>query len=141
MSYYAVIDTNVLVSAMLSAESVPGAVAAEAMAGRIIPLINEEIIAEYEMVMSRRKFRFDRGAVRDMIDTIIRRGILIDAGPVYEQLPDPRDVVFYEVVMEARGRAETGGSFLVTGNIKHFPLKRYVVTPRQMLDILQNTDV
>ncbi len=43
--------------------------------------------------------------------------------------------------MEVRSRAEMGGSLLVTGNIKHFPLKRYVVTPRQMLDIHQSTDV
>lgn len=81
MTYYAVIDTNVLVSAMLSAESVPGAVAAEAMAGRIIPLISDDILAEYEAVLNRRKFRFDRGAVKDMIDTIVRRGIPVDAGP------------------------------------------------------------
>lgn len=136
MTYYAVIDTNVLVSAMFSAESVPGAIAKEAMQGGIIPLISEEIIAEYKDVLSRPKFRFDRGAVKDMIDTIVKRGIPIDAGPVKELLPDPKDVVFYEVVMEARGQDEMSDSYLVTGNIKHFPLRRFVVTPRQMLDIM-----
>lgn len=36
MRYYAVIDTNVLVSALLNPFSVPGQVAAEAMEGSII---------------------------------------------------------------------------------------------------------
>lgn len=141
MTYYAVIDTNVLVSAMLSAESVPGAIAAEAMRGSIIPLISDEIIAEYVDVLSRRKFHFDRRAVKDVIDAIIRRGIPIDAGPVKEFLPDPKDVIFYQIVMEARNRGEMSDSYLVTGNTKHFPIKRYVVTPRQMLDIIGSNDV
>lgn len=141
MTYYAVIDTNVLVSAMFSFNSVPGKISVEAMIGDIIPLISDEIIAEYEDVLNRRKFQFDRNAVKDVIDTIMRRGIPIDAGSVKELLPDPKDAVFYEVVMEARNQNKTKDSYLVTGNTKHFPLKRYVVTPRQMLDILESTDV
>lgn len=140
MTYYAVINTNVLVPAMLSFNSVPGKIAVEAMIGDIIPLISDEIIAEYEDVLDRRKFQFDRNAVKDVIDTIVRRGIPIDAGSVKELLPDPKDAVFYEVVMEARNQDKTKDSYLVTGNTKHFPLKRYVVTPRQMLDILESTD-
>lgn len=136
MTYYAVIDTNVLVSAMFSATSVPGTIVTEAMRGNIIPLISEEIIAEYQDVLARPKFRFDRGAVKDMIDTIVRRGVPIDAGPVKELLPDPKDVVFYQVVMEARSQDDMSDSYLVTGNTKHFPLRRFIVTPRQMLDIM-----
>ncbi len=41
MKYYAVLDTNVLVSAMLKTGSVPGQVAAEALNGDIIPILNE----------------------------------------------------------------------------------------------------
>ena len=32
------------------------------------------------------------------------------------------------------GKAED--AYLVTGNIRHFPLEPYIVTPRQMLDII-----
>lgn len=136
MTYYAVIDTNVLVSAMFSAASVPGTIVTEAMRGNIIPLISEEIIAEYQDVLTRSKFHFDRGAVKDMFDTIVRRGIPIDAGPVKELLPDPKDVVFYQVVMEARSQDDMSDSYLVLGNTKHFLLRRFIVTPRQMLDIM-----
>lgn len=41
MKYYAVLDTNVIVSAMLKNSSVPGQVAAEAQKGDIIPVIQE----------------------------------------------------------------------------------------------------
>lgn len=136
MTYYAVIDTNVLVSAMLSAESVPGCIATEAMTGRIVPLLSSEIIAEYEEVLSRKKFHFDQGAVKDMLDTITKRGIWVDAAPVQEFLPDAKDVVFYEIVMGARSHETMSESYLVTGNTKHFPPKRYVVTPREMLNII-----
>ena len=55
MKYYAVIDTNVLVSAMLRWNSIPGSVTEETLTGRIIPLLNDEIIAEYREVLSRPK--------------------------------------------------------------------------------------
>lgn len=58
MKYYAVIDTNVLVSALFRLNSVPGSVALEALEGRIVPLLNEEIVAEYREVLHRPKFKF-----------------------------------------------------------------------------------
>ena len=67
------------------------------------------------------------------MEGLTRRGLFVDAGPVEEILPDPKDVVFYEVVMEARRSEE---AYLVTGNLKHFPSKTFDVTPREMLDIL-----
>ena len=52
-----------------------------------------------------------------------------------EPIIDPKDAVFYEVVMEMR---QTDEAYLVTGNLKHFPVKHFIVTPREMLDILEN---
>ena len=78
------------------------------------------------------------GIWQHIINSLVRRGISIDAGPVKPLIPDPKDAVFYQVVMEARSQEETGDSYLVTGNTRHFPLRRYVVTPRQMLDIIRN---
>ena len=63
MNYYAVIDTNVLVSALLKSASIPGIVARESLEGQIIPLLNDEIIAEYRAVLSRPKFKFSPEAV------------------------------------------------------------------------------
>lgn len=133
MHYYAVIDTNVLVSAMLKFQSVPGQVANEALLGNLIPLLCDEIVAEYREVLGRPKFKFDSKAVNVFLDGIIDRGIFIDAVSVGEIIPDPKDIVFYEVVIEGRKEHE---AYLVTGNIRHFPVKPFVVTPREMLDII-----
>ncbi len=135
MHYYAVIDTNVLVSAMLKFQSVPGQVVSEALLGDLIPLLCEEIVAEYREVLARPKFKFDPKVVDIFIDGIINRGIFVDVVSVEEIIPDPKDIVFYEVVME--GRREYNDAYLVTGNIKHFPVKHFVVTPKEMLDIIQ----
>lgn len=133
MRYFAVIDTNVLVSALMKPNSVPGSVLTETLNGTIIPLLNSKILAEYEDVLSRRKFKFDSRDVRVTIDEIVRRGLFVDAEPLDAYLPDPKDVVFYEVTMEKR---KTDDAYLVTGNTKHFPTEQFVVTPREMMAII-----
>ena len=137
MRYYAVIDTNVLVSALLRGSSVPGIILREALTGRIIPLLNDGILEEYRDVLTRRKFRFDRSAVEVLISGIIKRGVFVDTEPVEETVIDPDDAIFYEVVMERRSEGE---AYLITGNIKHFPVKHFIVTPREMLEILENAE-
>ena len=115
MHYYAVIDTNVLVSAMLKFQSVPGQIANEALLGALIPLLSDEIVTEYREVLARPKFKFNQRTVDAFIDGIIDRGIFVDTVPVEEIIP-----------------------YLVTGNIKHFPARSFVVTPKEMLDIIHN---
>ena len=133
MTYYAVIDTNVLVSAMLKWESVPGNIMELAFGGSIVPILNEDIVAEYREVLSRLKFHLTEEIINDIIEAINENGLYVDAEQLDIELPDPKDRVFYEVVMEERKEED---AYLVTGNIKHFPQKPFVVTPRQMLDII-----
>lgn len=133
MKYYAVIDTNVLVSAMLKWNSTPGEIMAFAFSGVVVPLLNEHIVKEYREVLSRAKFHLPKEIVQDILAEINRFGLYVDAQEFEIDLPDPKDRVFYEVVMEAR---KTEEAYLVTGNIRHFPSEPYIVTPRQMLDII-----
>lgn len=135
MHYYAVIDTNVLVSAMLKSQSVPWEIMKEALLGDLMPLLCNEIVSEYREVLARPKFKFDQTAANAFVDGLIERGIFVDAVPVEEIMPDPKDIVFYEVVME--GRREYDDAYLITGNIKHFPTSSFVVTPAEMLHIIQ----
>ncbi len=51
MNYYVVIDTNVLVSAMLKWNSVPGNVVGLAFDGPVIPVFNTQILSEYREVL------------------------------------------------------------------------------------------
>ena len=137
MSFYAVIDTNVLVSAFLKSTSVPHIVVDYVFAGDIVPLYNEEILAEYKDVLNRPKFHFPKEAVELTVNKIKEIGIHFDSIAVNENLPDPKDVIFYDVTMNARNEKD---AYLVTGNIKHFPEKPFVVTPRQMLDIVEGIE-
>ena len=133
--YYAVIDTNVLVSGMLKNDSVPGQLIDMILLGRIVPLLNEEIISEYEDVLTRNKFGFEDGKAEDLIKDIRVKAIFLPREHADEIFPDEDDIVFFEIVLSGRS---TMDAYLVTGNIKHYPIKKFVVTPRQMLEIIEN---
>lgn len=133
MKYYAVIDTNVLVSAMLKWNSIPGNIMELAFDGLIIPILNNHIVNEYREVLARPKFHFMKEIIYDVLETIQRQGIYVDAAVIDIELPDLKDRVFYEVVMEKRN---TDDAYLIAGNIKHFPVKPFIVTPREMMDII-----
>ena len=71
MNYYAVIDTNVVVSALLRLDSNPGKITIESLTGRIIPLLNEEILSEYREVLNRPKFNFSEDVIhKEMLEII-----------------------------------------------------------------------
>ena len=135
MKYYAVIDTNVLVSAMLKWDSVPGNILELTYGGTIIPLLDAHIVKEYRDVLARSKFHLTADIIDGAVGELERLGVFLDADTLDAELPDPKDRVFYEVVMEKR---KSEAAYLVTGNIRHFPAKPFVVTPRQMLDIIVN---
>ncbi|MBO6159670.1 MAG: putative toxin-antitoxin system toxin component, PIN family [Firmicutes bacterium] len=133
MKYYVVIDTNVLVSAVLKSHSVPGSIVELAFDGPIIPILNEAIEKEYREVLSRPKFHLPEDLIEGIMSTFHKRAIYVDAEHLDIELPDPKDLVFYEVVMEERKEED---AYLVTGNIRHFPNRPFIVTPREMLDII-----
>lgn len=135
MKYYAVIDTNVLVSAALKWESVPGSIIDLAFNDVIVPLVNKKILDEYKSVLLRPKFHLTEKIVSDILRELISHALDISEEHLDIELPDPKDRVFYEVTMQARKDED---AYLVTGNIKHFPTKPFVVTPRQMLDLILN---
>ena len=130
---YAVIDTNVLVSAMLThnKQSATFLVMEAMFANKIIPLYNEEIINEYDDVLHRAKFGFSEVEVSQYLKSLRQAGIHSQRITSTEYFPDPKDVVFYEVALSKED------AYLVTGNKKHFPNKPIVVTPAEMVEILQ----
>ena len=136
MICYAVIDTNVLVSALLSKNESAATVQvmAELFSGRITPVYSNEIITEYREVLSRKKFRFPFEHINYILSAIEKFGILVDPKPTGAILPDMKDLPFYEVVMEKR----SDNAYLVTGNQKHFPKEPFIITAREMIDILNH---
>lgn len=130
---YAVIDTNVIVSALLSKNSHSSTtmVYEAILDGLLIPVYNDEILKEYLDVLSRKKFPFAKEDIQYIELLLTHVGIKLDRTKANEEIfPDQKDVVFYEVALSKED------SYLVTGNIKHFPQKPFVVTPAEMVAIL-----
>ena len=130
---YAVIDTNVIVSSLLSrhSDSSTAIIRRFILDGGIVPLYNEEIFQEYLDVLHRPKFHFPENLIDDILDAISQNGIMLGRTKTEEVFNDPKDIVFYEVALSK------DGSFLVTGNTKHFPASPIVVTPAELLGILE----
>ena len=135
MNYLVVIDTNVLISALLSKHSDAATVQVlnAVFDGTIIPVFNDEILAEYDNVLHRPKFKFSDTNIQLLLDTIKTYGVFAKQLITNEILPDPKDLVFYEVVMAKQDE----NAYLVTGNSKHFPQKPFIVTPNELLDIMK----
>ena len=129
----AVIDTNVIVSAYITKnpDCATAKVWEAVLQCKLTPVYNEEILDEYVDVLHRRKFGIPERLINHAIDQIVTNGIRGERIQSNEAFPDPKDVVFYEVALSK------DDAYLVTGNTKHFPNKPIVVTPAEMLDILQ----
>ena len=130
---YAVIDTNVLVSALFTSnmESATVKVVEAVQSGRITPLYTEEIYNEYLDVLNRPKFHFSQQTINQYLEVMINEGLHAERVPSKEYFPDPKDVVFYEVALSKED------AYLVTGNKKHSPRTPIVVTPAEMMEILE----
>lgn len=121
--YLAVIDTNVLVSSLISKkiDSATVVVLEKLFDGTIIPLINDEILDEYKDVLNRKKFKFPAEQIDQLLTTIFNVGIMTEKTFSTENFPDPKDTVFYEVTLSKTNE----DAHLITGNIKHFPKKNF----------------
>lgn len=133
MKYYAVIDTNVLVSSQLKSGSIPWQIIELIFTDTIVPILNQDILDEYEEVLNRNKFGLSEQANSAVLEEIKNRSIFLEREQTLEDFIDEDDIVFYEIVMSARN---TMDAYLITGNLKHYPIRNYVVTPRQMLEII-----
>ena len=123
----------VLVSAILTKNpSSPTVMVMKAVIeGRIVPMYNKEILYEYSDVLHCRKFNFSDEQIDAFMNAIIDAGLSAERVKSDKEFPDPKDVVFYEVALSKED------AYLVTGNTKHFPKDPIVVTPNEMIEILE----
>ena len=128
-----VVDTNVVVSALLRPAGPPGRVIDLILARPLGLAIDERIFAEYAEVLRRPELRFPGPVVADLLDDLWRSAERVRAAALPIHLPDPDDAMFVEVGVTAMAQA------LVTGNLRHFPVSQRwglrVVTPREALSL------
>ena len=129
---YAVIDTNVLVSALITKnpEAATAKVVRLLLDNGFVPLYDADIIAEYEDVLHRSKFPILPEVADALISYIIEHGAEASRVNFDESMPDEDDRVFYEVSLSKED------SFLVTGNLKHYPTSPCVITPADFINLI-----
>lgn len=110
-----VLDTNVLVSVLLKADSSAGAIVRLVAKGSLRLAYDARVLIEYREVLSRPKFGLKKKEVDVLLLQIEEEGELVTAAPLEGDLPDPDDKPFLELALAISSRV------LVTGNKKHFP--------------------
>lgn len=73
---FAVIDTNVFVSAMTSS-SFPRSVVDLISSQNVIPVFDKRMLNEYYEVLSREKFSFSQRAIYDTLYDVVSNGVFI----------------------------------------------------------------
>ena len=114
-----VLDTNVLVSGLLTPNGPPGRIVDGILLGELVPVFDDRILREYALVLARPRFRFDPDRVAAVLEYLERAGEPVVAPPLSVALPDAADRAFLEVAWHADVHA------LVTGNLRHFPSEAY----------------
>ena len=129
---YAVIDTNVLVSALITKnpEAATAKVVRLLLDQQFIPMYDADIITEYEDVLHRSKFPILKEVADALISYIVENGVEVSRANFDEPMPDENDRVFYEVTLSKED------SFLVTGNLKHYPVSPRVITPADFINFI-----
>ena len=127
-----VLDTNVLVAALLSPNGAPAAVLRLILSGGAVLCFDTRMLCEYREVLRRDKFGFERALTDELLEFLESEGELVAAVPLRLSLPDAADEMFLEV------GAAGGADYVVTGNLKHVPVRMrrglVVVSPREFLD-------
>ncbi len=127
-----VLDTNILVSALLTSQGVPAQVLSVCLAEPDLQLcVSSEIYAEYEEVLRRPKFKRSSDEIEKVLAAIRHSALWVTPSMAVHVCLDADDDVFLECAQEADAH------FLVTGNTRHFPAawkQTRIVTARQALD-------
>lgn len=117
MVLLAVIDTNVLVSSFITKNPMASTrrVVNSMLNGEICPLYNDEILEEYSEVLHRPKFHLSGEDISCLLQFIKCKGLNSKRFPYDGDMLDEDDRMFYEIALSEEE------SFLVTGNLKHYP--------------------
>ena len=131
-----VVDTNVIVSALIKPQSNPALTISFILNGDCELCLSDKIFTEYEGVLAREKFKhLDRPRVKELLLRLKRRALWVTPKVSVDNITkDPADKVFLECALEARA------DFFITGNIHHFPVKNFdntlIVSPNEFMDLI-----
>lgn len=116
-----VIDTNIIVSALLSADGTAFRILSNVLDGMYTVIVSQEILEEYEDVLRRDKFGFDEDIVSFLLDWFRKNAVWIEVVKSDVPMIDEKDRVFFDVAKCCKAK-------LLTGNAKHYPVDEIVTS-------------
>jgi putative PIN family toxin of toxin-antitoxin system len=125
-----VIDTNVLVSGLLTPNGNSAKIISLLLNEKNKILYDNRILEEYKEVLSRDRFGFNYEYIDALIEFIKQDGIFILAEPIADRFKDENDKKFLEVARSGDAK------YLITGNKAHFPEEKIIVNPTGFLESL-----
>jgi len=126
-----VVDTNVIVSALMNSNGLPAKILSLIISGKLILLYDNRIIFEYIDVLSREEFGFPKETINDMIEYFKHAGEFINPEYIKKKFTDETDKKFYEVYKSG------GAEYLITGNIKHYPKEERIIIPKDFIQLYE----
>jgi putative PIN family toxin of toxin-antitoxin system len=123
-----VLDTNIIVSALLSPQGLPAKILNLVLNGSVIIIYDNNIMAEYVDVLGRGRLKINKELRELIIDFIAKEWEYTIAEPQRKKFDDEDDKKFYELYKSG------GVDYLITGNRKHFPAEKGIVTPREFME-------
>ncbi len=114
-----VIDTNIIVSALLNTKGACYVFLDRVFAGTYDVVVSEDIISEYDDVLRRSQFGFDKKDVDFIIKWFRDNALMVEVNENSyrpDEVIDEKDIPFYVTAKATKSR-------LVTGNIKHYPIE------------------
>lgn len=134
----AVLDTNVVVSAALTAHGTCAQILDLLADGAFALCADDRILDEYDTVLCRPELRIVPRDAAVVLELIRSTADIVPGYPLPVGVPDPDDVPFLEVAASAH-------AILVTGNLRHYPSEARagvtVVTPAEFLGLLRRPDL
>jgi putative PIN family toxin of toxin-antitoxin system len=124
-----VLDTNIIVSAFVNPRGVPGEIISLLLAKKITICYDNRIFSEYMEILKKSKFNFDTTLVDEFLDFIKENGEYIIAEPQKIKFTDEDDKMFYDVYKSG------DANYIITGNKKHFPKEKNIITPREYIEL------
>ncbi|MCM1267829.1 MAG: putative toxin-antitoxin system toxin component, PIN family [Bacteroidales bacterium] len=121
-----VLDTNIIVSALLSPDGSAFHLLSDVFDNKHTVFIDPEVYREYQDVLHREKFGFDEEIVTYILEWFKIHAIWVEVTKSTVPMPDEKDRAFYDIAKCCHAK-------LVTGNIRHYPVDEFV-TPLRELD-------
>jgi putative PIN family toxin of toxin-antitoxin system len=125
-----ILDTNVIVSALLCPQSLPAKILGLVLNGIVGLVYDNNILVEYIDVLNREKFKINKEMIKIVLGFIKNNGEYTISIPQNIKFSDEDDRIFYELYKSEEV------DFLITGNIKHFPKEKNILTPREFIEII-----